>query len=77
MPSISSEPDDQPLQNLFLCSSNFVDEQYLSLFVCGFHHLIVDLMFLQPMNVPSCVLFYKVLVNYVMEYISHPNVLSS
>ena len=46
LPIISSEPGDQPLTNLLLCSSNFSDEQYLSLFVCGYHHLIVAVLFL-------------------------------
>ena len=32
--NISSEPGDHHLPNLFLCSSNFVDEQYLSFLVC-------------------------------------------
>ena len=45
LPRISSKPGDQLLPNLLLCSSNFADEQYLSLFVCGFHHLILALLF--------------------------------
>ena len=34
-----------PLTNLLLCSSNFVYGQYLSLLMCGFHQLIVALLF--------------------------------
>ena len=45
VPSIDSEPGDQPLPNLLFCSSKFSDEQYLRLFVCGSHHFIVDLLF--------------------------------
>ena len=42
---MSSKYGDHPLPNLLLCSSNFIDEQYLSLLVCGSHHFIVDLVF--------------------------------
>ena len=45
VPSISSEPGDQPFPNILFCSSNFSDGNYLSLFLCGSHHLIVALMF--------------------------------
>ena len=42
---IISERGDHPLPNLFLCSSDFADEQYLSFLVCGSYHLIVALLF--------------------------------
>ena len=44
MPVISSEPGDHILPDLLLCSSNFPDEQYLILLVCGYNHYIVALM---------------------------------
>ena len=46
VPIISSDPGDQTLPNLLLCSSEFSDEQYLSIFVCGSHHFIFALVFL-------------------------------
>ena len=43
VPSISSEPGDHTLPYLWLCSSNFADEKYLSFFLCGSHRFIVFL----------------------------------
>ena len=77
MPSTSLEPGDHHFSNLLLCSSIFSDEQYLSFLVCGSHNFIVYLLFVLPMKDPSCVLSYKFLVDDVMGYISHPNVISS
>ena len=77
MPSIIYEPGDYPFPNLLLFLSNFADEQYLSFLVCGSHHLIVAILFVQPMNDLSCVLSSNLLGDDVMGYISHPNVLSS
>ena len=77
VPSISSEPGNHPLPNLLLCSPNFADEEYLSSLVCGYHHSIVALLFLSPIDYPSCVLLYKFLGYEVMGYISHPKFLSS
>ena len=77
VPIISSETGDQPLPNLLLCSSNFSDEQYLSLFVCGYYHFIVAMLFLLSMNYPSYVLSSNFLGDDLIGYISHPNVLIS
>ena len=77
VPIIISEPGDLPLPNLLLCSSKISDEQYLILLVCGSHHFIVALLFVYPINYPSCVLLSKFLGDDLMGYISHPNVLIS
>ena len=49
---INSEPGDHNLPNLLFCSSNFTDEQYLSLLECGSYHLIVSMLLVLPMNDP-------------------------
>ena len=45
MLSMRSEPGDHPFPNLLLCSSNFVDEQYLSFLLFVSHNFIVALVF--------------------------------
>ena len=77
LPVIISEPGYHSLPNLLLCSSNFADEKYLSLLVCGSHNFIVDLMLVQPTNDTYCFLSSNVLGDEVMGYISHPRVLIS
>ena len=48
VPVISSKLCDHPFPNLFLCSSNFADEQYLSFLVFGSYHFSVSLLLVYP-----------------------------
>ena len=55
-PVISSELGDHTFPNLLLCSSEISDEQYLSFLVCVYHHFILALLLVEPMNDNSFVL---------------------
>ena len=75
--SIRSEPGYNTLPVFLLCLSIFVDEQYLSFLVCRYHHFIVALLFVKPVNDPACVMSSTYLGYAVMGYISHLKILSS
>ena len=77
MPVINSEPSDHPFPNLFLCSSNLADEQYLSFLTCGYRHFTDALLLVYPIHDISCFLSSNFLGDELIGYISHPNIMSS
>ena len=48
----------QNFSKIIVIPVNFSDEQYLSFLVCGYHHFIVDLMLVQPINYPFYIMLY-------------------